>query len=635
MGFTIACAFFTGNQAQASIEDQRQIFHDASYALNQKQHTRFNRLLKQLDGYPVKAYLEYDALKQQIHKASKNEVAEFLEKHADYSFHYQLRANWLSVLAQREDWRNYLLFFDNRDNTRFQCLAFKARLELSMLDNINEDIKKVWLNGYSQPHECNLAFDYLLENYPQAEQIIWLRIERAFNARRPGLARYIGKNLDTAGQQIVETWYYSHQRPEKSLRRLMQAEDDAITRKIIVHAVDLLARKNSSKARELWLEIEDQFAFSQPQKNRLVQRIALSSASQGSAIADELLSELPPELKNDQAYLWLARIQLKNQNWVKLADTIKQMPKHLQQENEWQYWLARALEILGNTIESEVAFESVSEKSSYYGFLAADRLKKSYRIEQQSAALIKDFDEQRFLADNPYMLRARELFYLDRVVEANREWFQALRHFDSRQMKQAAALASDWKWHDSAIRTVAKTAHRSDYELRFPMPYRQKVMSHALAKQLDPSVIYGVMRRESLFNPLAKSSVGALGLMQLMPSTARQVAKSLGLRRPRQADILKIENNINLGTHYFKSILNRFGNNVSLAAAAYNAGPLNVKRWLPLENSMPADLWVEIVPFKETRNYVQAVLAYATVFDKSLGKDTLISSRMLDVRSNY
>ena len=160
-------------------------------------------------------------------------------------------------------------------------------------------------------------------------------------------------------------------------------------------------------------------------------------------------------------------------------------------------------------------------------------------------------------------------------------------------------------------------------------------MRHSAAKELDPSIIYGVMRRESLFNAKAKSHAGALGLMQLMPATARYVAKGLGLKKPRQADILKIENNINFGTHYFRTVLNRFDNNVLLAAAAYNAGPSRVKRWLPLTNTMPADLWVAIVPYKETRNYVQAVLAYATVFDTFFAKDVRISSRMRDVKTNY
>ena len=233
------------------------------------------------------------------------------------------------------------------------------------------------------------------------------------------------------------------------------------------------------------------------------------------------------------------------------------------------------------------------------------------------------------------MLRARELFFLDRLVDAKREWFQALRYLDQDQIKQAATLASRWQWHDSAIRTVAKTEHRNDFSLRFPMPYKQQVLEHAQARELDPSLIYGVMRRESLFDPLARSSVGALGLMQLMPSTARKVASSLGMKKPRKSDILRVENNIRFGTQYLRNVMNRFDNNVALAAAAYNAGPGNVKRWLPRGQIMSADLWVETVPFTETRNYVQAVLAYSTVFDRSLGKNTLMSSRMGDIKTRY
>ena len=161
------------------------------------------------------------------------------------------------------------------------------------------------------------------------------------------------------------------------------------------------------------------------------------------------------------------------------------------------------------------------------------------------------------------------------------------------------------------------------------------MFASAQANELDPSLIYGVMRRESLFDPLARSKVGALGLMQLMPSTARRVARSLGMKRPGQADILHVENNIHMGAHYLKTVMKRFDNNVALATAAYNAGPGNVRRWLPEKDAMPADLWVETVPFGETRKYVQAVLAYSTVFDKSLGKNTLMSSRMGDIKPRY
>lgn len=635
IALTGICSLLLSSHLQASIELQRTIFQDASFALNTNQISKYNRLLKKLDDYPVKAYLEYDALKRRINQASNNEVSSFLNQHQDYPFNYQLRTKWLLVLARRQDWSSYLTFFDDREDARFQCLAFQARLNLGVDESINEDIKKIWLSGYSQPGECDQAFKYLLDTYPQAEQVIWLRIDRAFKARRPNLARYLGKKLKLAEQAVVETWYQAHRRPEKSLKTLALSSDNALIRKIIVHAIDRLAHKDSLSANVIWTELEPDFEFDDDQINQLTRQIALSAAYQHLPEAKQLLAALPLELKDDQVYLWLARIHLRTQDWRGLINTVEQMPVQLQQENEWQYWLARSYQSLGYEVESKSRFSSLADKSTYYGFLAADIVQVPYRIEQENVAVVTEFDEAQFLAKNHYLLRARELYFLDRQVDARREWFQALRRLSTQQIKQAAVLASSWEWHDSAIKTVAITSHRRDYSLRFPMPFKQQVFNHAAARQLDPSVVYGVMRRESLFDPLAKSKSGALGLMQLMPSTARRVARSLGLKRPRNSDILEIDNNINFGTQYFRSVLNRFGNNVALAAAAYNAGPLNVENWLPREHDMPADLWVETVPFKETRNYVQAVLAYATVFDKSLGRDTLISSRMDDIKSEY
>jgi soluble lytic murein transglycosylase len=621
-------------QLQANIEQQRQLFHDASAALERNKISKFHKILKQLDDYPAKPYLEYDAFIRRVSKAKPQQVEKFLQQFADFPFAYHARGKWLNVLARRGDWENYLKFFDGRENTRLKCLAFQARLKLNQLEGLNDEIARVWSRGYSQPSQCDPAFAYFLKSNEQAEQAIWLRIEKAFKARRPNLARYLSKQLDEQDRATVEIWYRAHRRPERSLRQLADAGDNEHNRAIIVHAIDRLARKNSLKALERWNLIRDDFAFTQEQKDQSQRRIALSAAIQHKTEARALLSSLDPSIMNDQAHLWLARIQLRNRDWSGLMKTINLMPAHLHQENEWQYWLSRAMEAEGQLAGSLSLLEQISDQSSYYGFLAADKLKRDYRIEQENAASV-EVDEDSFMSANPHMLRARELYYLDRLIDAKREWFQALRYLDQDQIKQAATLASKWQWHDSAIRTVAKTPHRNDFSLRFPMPYKQQVMQHAEARELDPSIIYGVMRRESLFDPLARSSVGALGLMQLMPSTARLVAKSIGMKRPRKSDILRVENNIRLGTHYLRTVMNRFDNNVALAAAAYNAGPGNVKRWLPKNTIMSADLWVETVPFKETRNYVQAVLAYSTVFDKSLGRNTLMSSRMGDIKTVY
>ncbi len=619
---------------QAGIEQQRQLFHDASLALERNQISKFKRMLKQLADYPAAPYLEFDAFKRRASQTKPQQAERFLKSYAEFPFAYHARGKWLKVLARRKDWENYLKFFDDRENTRLKCLAFQARLNLNRLEGLNDEISKVWLRGYSQPSDCDPAFAYFLESHDRAQQVIWLRIEKAFKARRPKLARHLGKKLDQQAQAIVATWYRAHQRPERALKKLADSDDNEHNRAIIVHAIDRLARRNSLKALEYWNLIRDHFNFSDEQKNQSQLRIALSTAIQHKSEARTLLTNLDPSIMNDQAYLWLARIQLRNRDWSGLLHTIKRMPSHLQQENEWQYWLSRSMEAEGQLTDSLSLLEQLSGKSSYYGFLAADKLKRDYHIEQEDAAST-EIDENEFLANNPHMLRARELYYLDRLIDAKREWFQALRYLDQDQIKQAATLASKWQWHDSAIRTVAKTPHRNDFSLRFPMPYKQQVLEHAQARELDPSLIWGVMRRESLFDPLARSSVGALGLMQLMPSTARRVASSLGMKRPQKSDILRVENNIRFGTHYLKTVMNRFDNNVALAAAAYNAGPGNVKRWLPSDTVMSADLWVETVPFKETRNYVQAVLAYSTVFDKSLGKNTLMSSRMDDIKTRY
>jgi soluble lytic murein transglycosylase len=630
----VAAGLLTSFQAQADFSHERQLFHDASYALSRNQISKFERLLKKLEGYPAAPYLEYDMFKRRVSRIKPEEARQFLERYADLPFAYHARGRWLSVLARRGDWDNYLQFFDDRENTRLRCLAFKARLQRGQTEGLNDEIIKVWSRGYSQPRECDPAFEYFLQSYDQAETAIWLRIGKAFKARRPNLARYLGRKLDREDQAIVETWYRAHMRPGQMLKHLDSVEDNEQNRAIIVHAVDRLARRDSIEALDVWKLLRDDFEFSQEQRNRIDLRIALSAAYQHESEARELLTSLEPAVMNDQAYLWLARMQLRSSDWPGLIETVNGMPAHLYQENEWQYWLSRAMESEGYLQDSIDLLEQLSERSSYYGFLAADRLNREYRIVQEDAASTA-VDEDEFLDSNPHMLRARELYFLDRLVDAKREWFQALRYLDQDQIKQAATLASKWQWHDSAIRTVAKTPHRNDFNLRFPTPYKRQVLEMAQARELDPALIYGVMRRESLFDPLARSQVGALGLMQLMPSTARLVARSLGMKKPGRSDILHVETNIRFGTHYLRTVMNRFDNNAALAAAAYNAGPNNVRRWLPRESTMSADLWVETVPFTETRNYVQAVLAYATVFDRAFGTNTPMSSRMGDIRSEY
>ena len=623
-------------RAAMDFDGQRKRFRAAEQALETGDLDRFRQLRGQLEGYPIAAYLDLDAFRKRLQQASVEEVRAFLDRHANYPFRYRLLGEWLDVLAKRKDWKRYLAFYDGRKDGLQECRYLLARLRSGQTDGLMEAVRKRWLSGYDQPDECDDPFAWFLERSRDRDALLWLRIEKAFKARRPSLARYLAGKFEDKGEKTkVERWLQAHRKPEQALKELQGLPDNPLNRKIILHALDRLARRDSEKALEYWQQLRNRRKFDTDQRGRIDRRIALSAALQHRPAAKKLLQQLPDHLKTDTIHLWLARINLRDEDWIGLVRSIRAMPQRLADEAEWVYWLARAYDEAGKQGKARELFERLAKRGSYYGFLAADRVGRDYAIQQQSIAGNGPVDEDKLLQTNPNLLRARELFFVDRRDDARREWFQGLRKLNQQQIRMAASIASRWKWYDNAIKTVAKTGHRKDYNLRFPMPFREQVLANAREQGLDLSIVYGLMRRESLFDPLARSRVGALGLMQLMPATARRVARTLGWGKTRTEDILKIDNNIRLGTSYFRSVLDRFDANVPLAAAAYNAGPKNVRRWLPEEQSLPADLWIETVPYKETRNYVQAVLAYATIFDKHLKRPVRISSRMAEVRPDY
>lgn len=305
------------------------------------------------------------------------------------------------------------------------------------------------------------------------------------------------------------------------------------------------------------------------------------------------------------------------------------MPQRLGRKREWRYWQARALEQLGRQQEAEFIYASLAQIPTYYGFLATDRLGLPYRIESQRLDLTEEY--QQSLLNRSAILRAREYLYVGLVLEARREWNKALKGLGREQLKAAAVLADRWGWHERAVFTVARAAHSSDFKLRFPMPFEGQVRKMSSQHQLDPALIYSVIRKESAYMADATSRAGAVGLMQLMPATARTVAQRLG-RPLTLSDLSDVDTNIELGSYYLRSVMDKFNDQQSLAAAAYNAGPHRVDRWLPDGQSLPADVWVDTIPYRETRGYVRAVLAYTIIFEwRIAGMAKPLKLRMAEV----
>jgi soluble lytic murein transglycosylase len=355
--------------------------------------------------------------------------------------------------------------------------------------------------------------------------------------------------------------------------------------------------------------------------------IALFGALNQDPGADEWLAAVPGSATDKAIATWRVRNALLHRQWETALTWIDVLDLETRNSPAWRYWQAYALAELGKDSQAADLYAQIVEERNYYGFLAADHLQRPYSMNNERKAFDATLLDE--LKQAPGFVRAHELLLLDMRLDARREWQAAIAGLDKEQLAHAAELARRWGWHDRAIATAANARYWSDLVLRFPLAHRDLIETNADRYDIDPALIYGVVRQESAFMEDAHSRVGAMGLMQLMPATARLTAKAAGLRYPGRNGLLEPDHNIRLGSAYFRRMLDRFDDSPVLAASAYNAGPHRVQRWLPKEETLPADLWLLRIPFKETHGYVQNVLAYAAVFDwRTQRNPTRMSARM-------
>jgi len=615
---------------------KRALFRDAVDALEEGDLDKFATLKEQSTDYILYPYLEYFDLRNRLSSASDEELITFIESYKDTPLSYRIRIQWLYRLAEDQRWEQYLKVYKQQGGAKLRCAYHHARLATDNSRKTYQAVMKatadIWKAGREQPKECEYIIGKFENSKYLTTPIIWERIENAIEHGNTTQAIEISKKLGKRDRKAVELWVDVHKNPGKYLESKQLRRSSLVNRKIIVHGTQRLARRNAEEARELWRKLQHRRGFGKDQIGEMERYIALRASYQRHPKSYEWLQDVGKKWVDDDVLYWRAMSALRLQDWKALEKAIEQLPAKEQEEPKWQYWQARAWEQLGNNEKATELFKKVASQTNYYGFLASDRIGVSYSFNLEPLPRDEKVIEE--IAHLPGVRRAKELYLVDQQDDARREWQVATRNFDSDKLKQAALLSHDWGWHHNAIITVAQTSHRNDYNIRFPTPFREFVFNNANAHGIDPSLIFGVARRESAFRPNARSSVGALGLMQLMPGTARLESKLLGLQRPTYSEILDAEKNILLGSSYLNRMLERFGGNQALATAAYNAGPRRVDSWIPTTDPVSSDVWVDTLPFKETREYVRAVMAYSTIFDWKLEhKITPISSRINDVIS--
>ncbi len=482
--------------------------------------------------------------------------------------------------------------------------------------------------GDSLIEECDPLLSILRLSPVFTTDLIWQRFAAALRKDNVQLAEYVRRLLDKGDQDVADIWLRVHKKPSLIEDSDFLNRNNKQSGRIFAHGVDRLAESDLDLAVEIWDDRKQHFQIDNQTAQQLERDLALSLARKRSEGAYQRLSRLTAV--DAEVREWRVRAALYEQNWQYVADALAGLTNEERQEPRWQYWQARLLDKTGDTSQAQNVFNKVAEDRSFYGFLAADNARKSYSLSNKPVSLAGNKLEE--LANEADFKVVRELRFHNRDMEAQRQWWYAVKKLSNERRMIAAKLAQEWHWDQIAINTMIKADYWDDLALRFPVHYSNQIHNHAHQQNLDPAIVFGLIRQESVFDKDAESSVGARGLMQIMPKTGMEIARELKEKWQSAKSLFNPDVNVKYGAFYYKQLLKRFNGHFALATAAYNAGPGRVAKWLPAAETVPADIWVETIPYRETRKYVTAVLSYAIIYQQLIQRKGLkMKELMLDV----
>jgi soluble lytic murein transglycosylase len=589
---------------------------------------KLSRHAKKLDKHVLLPWVEYWRLSLRLEDAQADEVDKFLAAHGDRYVGEMLRTEWLKVLGKRADWKEldpHAAHFGSED-LEIRCYAWLSLALRGDEAALNEG-RSMWLEPRELPEGCDKLADKLWQEKRLSVADVWQRVRVLFEFGQITAAKealgYLPKDEAPDERALAEAARY----PKRLLDRLPKNMERRASREVVVLAVIRQARNDPERAAEA-LEgalarylSEDDLRYLWGRVGHEAARLHLDDALKWYARAGDARLD-------DEQLAWKVRAALRRGHWQTVRDTIDRMSPEVRRYSAWTYWYARALAAHGEETASRAYYLRIAGQADYYGLLADEEL--GYVGTLPEAMYVPTEDDVERARRNPGLARALELIRLGMRTEGVKEWLFSIRRFDDVQLLAAAELARRLEIYDRAIHTAERTVRTHNYSLRYPVPFQDVFSEYASSHGLDEAWVLGLARQESRFIPDARSAAGAAGLMQLMPRTARFVASKIGMRRFHHRDVTKVETNVNLGSKYMKLVLDQLGHPV-LASTAYNAGPSRARRWRdvkPLEGA----IYIETIPFSETRDYVRKVMANSVFYSAILQKkSTPLKSRLGNV----
>ncbi|MFT4585191.1 MAG: soluble lytic murein transglycosylase [Gammaproteobacteria bacterium] len=635
--FLFLClGFYTVISPAASSKDDnfasdRERFREAYATLKQGKRERAKQLVSGLESYPLFIYFRYFELNRKLPQAPKTEIRDFLAAYDESLLAKRLRYDWLKFLGRTHQWREFLIDYRPQSDVKLKCTHLAARIATGAKEGVANDARVLWLAGKSQPAECDEPFSFLSTSELMNDQLRWERIRLALGNNKPSLAKYLSLQLQDAElKRAAEHWIAAHASPVATLRKAYFKQDDGRSREIVVHAIAQIARNDVDQAIAVWEQEASRFAFNDNEVGQVKRIVGVAGARQESPARLQLLDQIPQSHVDDTVEKYRIREAIEARAWEHLERWTEHPPVGSSAPLRWRYWRARALGALNRTADARLIFAELARERDYYGFLSADRLNVEYRMNNRPIA--PSATEVAELSSRPGLMRARELVRLNMPFEARREWTHEIENLNVRQLEVAAYVVTSWGWHDRAILALGKAKSYDDLTIRFPLLFNELVDKYAKKRQLAAADIFSIIRTESAFMTDARSPVGALGLMQLMPATGRETARRIGASLGSASELLNPQKNITVGSAYLQQMLKQFNGSFILAASAYNAGPHRVETWLPKSGCTPADIWIDSIPFTETRRYVRRAVFNATVYHWRLKEEiTPLTTRVRDV----
>lgn len=526
--------------------------------------------------------------------------------HEESPLSKKLREKWLYQLAQHKDWNNFSTYYQPSTDLNLQCFDNFALYSQGKISQALDAAQNIWLSPQIQPPGCTKLFKLLQNSTQFTDELISQRIILALDNRNITLAGYLLGQFKTPRRTDQKLLFSIHQNPY----RIAQLGAGPLHDYFYLYGLKQLVPMNMDKAIYYWKLPKTQKLLSHAQKQAFLAHLALYKAMRDNEDTTHWFSQVEPQYYNDVLLDWQIRFALKRQQWLLVENLIH----HYQdQENPcWQYWLARSLDARGKHEEAVAIYAQLAQTRQYYGFLASLRLKQTPHFQNEQAAN----DLLRLRPYQSFLNTIRTLYLAKQTLKASR----LLNDFTSELPKEDKISLLYWlthelQWHAKSVDLSNNDELSNQLTLRFPLAYNQNISKHAKTYEIPEAFIYAIIRQESGFREDVVSSAGARGLMQLLPSTAKFIAKTAKIPYYHQDQLFLWPNNINIGTAYLSTLAKRFSHHPILMAAAYNAGPRQVVNWLKNYPPTQMDIWVETLPFQETRNYLKNVIAFYTVYE--------------------